>query len=294
MFDEIATTARSAISIGAFIYLCAFLFGMITLLRRKPYPQSIILTLLLSGFIFQVLGLNLRGIQVKGCPLGNLFEITQFITWALVLLYFIIGTAFHLRTLGLFTAGLASCLSISSLLIPSWDKPYATENMRGDPWIELHASLAIFSYAIFAVVALVSCMFLIQQHGLKKKQFKGLYEYLPSVQTLDLVAKRLLISGVVVLSAALAFGFIFWINYPDRVPLSKLLPTCLLWLGYLTVVILRIKKQLVTRRHAIASIVLFIFAIASLGPVQSARNEQREPPKSTLNSNKALDNPTSK
>ncbi len=294
MFEEIATTARSAVSIAAFIYLSAFLFGIITLLRRKPYPQSVILTLLLSGFIFQVLGLNLRGIQVKCCPLGNLFEITQFITWALVLLYFIIGTAFHLRSLGLFTAGLASCLSILSLLIPSWDKPYEVQHTQGDPWIELHASLAIFSYAIFAIVALVSCMFLIQQHGLKKKQFKGLYEYLPSVQSLDLVAKRLLISGVVVLSAALAFGFIFWINYPDRVPLSKLLSTCLLWIGYLTVVILRIRKQLVTRRHAIASIALFIFAIASLWPVQSARNEKREPPKSTLNSNKTLDEPTSK
>jgi ABC-type uncharacterized transport system permease subunit len=294
MFDEIATTARSAAAIGAFIYLSAFLFGVITLMRHKPYPQSIMLTLLLSGFIFQVLGLNLRGVQVKGCPMGNLFEISQFISWSLVLLYFIVGTAFKVRSLGLFTVGLASCLSTASLLIPGWDEPYPVENNQGEPWIELHASLAIFSYAIFAIVALVSFMFLIQQHGLKKKQFKGLYEYLPSVQTLDLLAKRLLISGVVVLSTALAFGFIFWANYPERVPLSKLLPTCLLWIGYLTVVILRIRKQLVTRRHAIASIVLFIFAIASLWPVQSARNENRKPPESKVNLQKALDNPVSK
>ncbi|MGK0176691.1 MAG: ABC-type uncharacterized transport system permease subunit [Lentimonas sp.] len=294
MLDEIATTARSAASVGAFIYLSAFLFGMITLLRRKPYPRSIMFALLLSGFIFQVLGLNLRGIQVKGCPLGNLFEISQFISWSLVLLYFIVGTAFSLRSLGLFTAGLASCLSISSLLIPSWDEPYATGTTKIDPWIELHASLAIFSYAIFAIVALVSFMFLIQQHGLKKKQFKGLYEYLPSVQILDLVAKRLLITGVTVLSAALVFGIVFWVNYPERVPLSKLLPTCLVWIGYLTVVVLGIKKQLVTRRRAIASIALFIFAIASLWPVQSARDEHREPSKSALETNQALDEPASK
>lgn len=295
MFEEIATTARNAASIGAFIYLCAFLFGMITLMRQKPYSRSIMLALLLSGFVFQALGLNLRGIQVKGCPLGNLFEISQFISWSLVLLYFIVGTAFNLRSLGLFTAGLASCLSIASLLIPHWDEPYATENTQSGPWIELHASLAIFSYAIFAIVALVSFMFLIQQHGLKKKQFKGLYEYLPSVQTLDLVAKRLLITGVAVLSAALVFGFMFWINYPERVPLSKLLPTCLLWVGYLTVVILRIRKQLVTRRHAIASIALFIFAIISLWPVQSARREvELEPSKSSLNTEKVPDLPATK
>ena len=294
MFDEIATTARSAASIGAFMYLSAFLFGMITLLRRKPYPQSVVLALLLSGFIFQVLGLNLRGIQVKGCPLGNLFEISQFISWALVLLYFIVGTAFHLRSLGLFTAGLASCLSITSLMIPGWDKPYVIERIQGDPWIEMHAALAIFSYAVFAIVALVSLMFLIQQHGLKKKQLTGLYEYLPSVQTLDMVAGRLLISGVAVLSAALVFGFIFWINYPERVPLSKLLPTCLLWIGYLAVVILRIKKQLATRRHAIATIALFIFAMISLWPVQSARNEHQKPSESTVTPQNIGDDTASK
>lgn len=275
MLSEVATTARSSASAAALIYLGAFLFGMIPLLRRKTYTQSIMFTLLLSGFIFQTLGLNLRGIQVKGCPLGNLFEISQFISWSLVLLYFIVGTAFRLRLLGLFTAGLSSCISITSLLIPAWDKPYPTQTIV-NPWIELHASLAIFSYAIFAIVALVSLMFLIQQHGLKKKQFKGLYQYLPPVQILDLVARRLLISGVLVLSAALFFGVAFWISYPERVPLLKLLPTGLLWIGYVSVMVLRIRKQLVTRRHAIAAIALFIFAIVSLWPVQSVRNKHEE------------------
>ena len=142
----------------------------------------------------------------------------------------------------------------------------------GNPWIELHAALAIFSYGIFAIVALVSVMFLIQQHGLKKKQFKGLYQYLPSVQQFDLMAKRLLITGVLVLSGALIFGAVFWINHPERVPVFKISATCLVWAGYLTVVVLRIQKRLVTRRHAIASIGLFLFALASLWPVQSARD----------------------
>lgn len=249
-------------------------------------------TLLLSGFIFQSLGLNLRGIQVKGCPMGNLFEISQFIAWSLVLLYFIVGTAFRLRLLGLFTAGLASCLSIIALLIPSWDTPYSNEKVV-NPWIELHASLAIFSYAIFAIVALVSVMFLIQQHGLKKKQFKGLYQYLPSVQILDLVARRLLITGVIVLSAALLFGVAFWISYPERVPLLKLLPTGLLWIGYFSVMILRIRRKLVTRRHAIASIALFIFAILSLWPVQLVRDKQAESPKTLPDANPAPYKPSS-
>ena len=68
------------------------------------------------------------------------------------------------------------------------------------------------------------------------------------------------------------FGAVFWVNHPERVPVFKLTATCLVWAGYLTVVVLRIQKRLVTRRHAIASIGLFLFALASLWPVQSARD----------------------
>jgi ABC-type uncharacterized transport system permease subunit len=271
MLNEIAMTDREAFAIGSAIYLAAFLFGLIHLCLRKPYSSAIMFALLSGAFLMQTLGLNLRGAEIKACPLGNLFEIAQFIAWSLVLLYFIVGPIFHLRLLGFFTAGLAALLAGGTLLIPAWDSPYPAGIFGGNPWIEMHAALAIFSYGVFAIVALVSVMFLIQQHGLKKKQYKGLYQYLPSVQQLDLIAKRLLITGVTVLTAALLFGAVFWINHPELVPLFKLTITCLVWAGYGTVVVLRMQKKLVTRQYAIACIGLFLFALASLWPVQSAR-----------------------
>lgn len=278
-------TDHLAFSLGAGIYLIGFLLGLLSLLVRKPYARSIMFAILVGGFLMQTLALNLRGAEIKACPLGNLFEISQFIAWSLVLLYFIIGPIFRLRLLGFFTAGLAALLAGLVLLIPATDQPYPAGIFGGNPWIEMHAALAIFSYAVFAILALVSAMFLIQQHGLKKKQFKGLYQYLPSIQQLDLMAKRLLLTGVGVLSAALIFGAVFWINNPELVPLFKLSVTCLVWAGYLAVVVLRLQKKLVTRRHALACIALFLFALASLWPVQSALgneiNNSAEP--ATLN-----------
>ena len=47
--------------------------------------------------------------------------------------------------------------------------------------------------------------------------------------------------------------------------------TGIVWLGYLLVVLLRLRKKLVTRRHAYAAITLFIFALLALWPVQTAR-----------------------
>jgi len=266
-------TDRAAFAAGAALYGAAFLLGLVTLLLRRPYSRPIMFTLLTGGFLIQTLGLNLRGAEIKACPLGNSFEIAQFISWSLVLLFFIIGPVFKLRLLGFFTAGLAALLAGFPLLIPAWDQPYPPGIFGGNPWIELHAALAIFSYGVFAILALVSIMFLIQQHGLKKKQFKGVYAYLPSVQQLDLMAKRLLVTGVIVLTAALVFGAIFWVNNHDLVPVFKLAATCLVWLGYAVVAVLRMQKKLVTRRHAITCIILFLLAMASLWPVQSGREE---------------------
>ena len=274
MLDSIAMTDRHAFAVAAAIYGGAFLFGLIRLLLKHSYSRAIMFALICGGFLIQTLGLNLRGAAIKACPLGNPFEIAQFLAWSLVLLFFIIGPAFRLRLLGFFTAGLATLLAAGSFLVPSWDRAYPPGIFGGNPWIELHAALAIFSYGVFAILSLVSAMFLIQQHGLKKKQFKGLYQYLPSVQQLDLMAKRLLITGVIVLSASLIFGAVFWINNFELVPVFKLTATCLIWLGYLTVFILRIQKKLVTRHHAIATIILFVLAIASLWPVQSARHTE--------------------
>jgi len=275
MLSDIAITDRLAMGLGGAFYGAAFAAGLVALLLQQPYPRPAAYALLITGFLLQTLGLNLRGAEIRACPLGNTFEIAQFISWSLVILFFLIGPVFKLRLLGFFTAALATLLAGGSFLVPAWDRSYPPGIFGGNPWIELHAALAIFSYAVFALLALVSIMFLIQQHGLKRKRFKGVYQYLPSVQQLDTVAQRLLVTGVGVLTAALLFGAVFWVENTELVPVFKLSVTCLVWAGYLAVVVLRLKKKLVTRRHAVACILLFFCAMASLWPVQSARDSER-------------------
>ena len=245
MLDNIAMTDRAAFAIGAGLYRTAFAFGLLSLFVRKQYSRLAMFTLITGGFLLQTLGMNLRGAEIRGCPLGNTFEIAQFISWSFVLLYFIIGPAFRLRLLGFFTAGLALILAGGSMLVPSWDRAYPPGGLFGGNRGSNSMALAIFSYGVFAILALVSVMFLIQQHGLKKKQFKGVYQYLPSIQQLDQMGKRLLLTGEAVLSASLIFGAVFWIENLDLVPVFKLTATCLVWLGYLSVAILRMQRKLV-------------------------------------------------
>ena len=184
MFHQIAMTDRDLLVVAFAIYGCAFLYGLSFLLLRRPYSRVAMLIQLSCGFLVQTLGLNLRGTTIKAWPLGNPFEVAQFIAWSLVLLFFIIGPAFRLRLLGFLTAGLTTLIAGGSLAMHSWDHPYPLGIFGSNPWIEIHAALAIFSYSIFAILSLISFMFLVQQHGLKKKQFRGIYQILPSVQQL--------------------------------------------------------------------------------------------------------------
>ncbi|MEC8330328.1 MAG: cytochrome c biogenesis protein CcsA [Verrucomicrobiota bacterium] len=281
MLESILLTDRGAFLLSAFIYLIAFLYGSLTLGQNKHYSHKAVFFLITSGFIIQTIGLNLRAISVGGCPLGNFFEIAQFISWSTVLLYYIVGPVFRIHLLSLFCAGLATILTGASLLMPALDKSYPITEYGPSVWIELHASLAVFSYAFFALVTLLSVMFLIQQHGLKKKQDGSIYNTLAPIQKLDQLSHRLMLTGVICLTAALACGAIFYIKSGQSVPFFKLIVSCLVWIGYCGVIVLRNQGKLVTRRHAIAVIALFIFALLSLWPVQSARlqpNDTAEEP----------------
>ena len=56
MLDDSAISARYFISVGALIYMGAFLFGMVRLLLNKTYQRATMYTLLLCGFVFQLIG----------------------------------------------------------------------------------------------------------------------------------------------------------------------------------------------------------------------------------------------
>lgn len=267
-------TDRDFLLVAVAVYGFAFLFGTKVLTQRRPYSRAVMFTLLCLGFLVHTIGLYLRSIAIKACPLGNPFEIAQFIAWSLVLIFFIIGPAFRLRVLGFFTAGLSTLITGGSFILPSWDKPYISDSLSSNPWIELHAALAVFSYSVFAVLSLISFMFLIQQYGLKNKQFQGVFQILPSVQILDFMAKYLLSSGLILLTASLVFGAIFWAPNLDSVPIFKLTTTCLIWLSYLIVFFLRIQRRLVNKKYAFTNIILFLLAMLSLWSIESARGEK--------------------
>ena len=269
----IALSEKFLFSIAAILFTVGFLFNYFQIKSKGTYSNTLTYLFLLFGFVLQSIALYLRALVIHACPLGNTFEILQFILWSLILLFLLIRPVIRINALGLFILFIASLVSATSLLIPSLDNPYVYTLEANNPFIELHASLAIFSYAIYMLLAIVSSMLLIQQWGLKKQRFQGLFSHLPAVQKLDSIANVLVWIASLTLFIGILFGSFYWNEHPETVPLFKLLLTTLILILYCVVGVLKYFNKITPQKQAIAYIFLFILAILSLGAVQ-AENPQ--------------------
>ena len=263
---------------AALLFGIGFLYNYFQLKSKDSYSHTLTYLFLLFGFVLQSIALYMRALVIHACPLGNTFEILQFIIWSLVLLFLLIRPVIKIKALGLFIIFIAALASTISLSIPSLDSSYLNSLKASDPFIELHASLAIFSYAIYMLLAIVSSMLLIQQWGLKKQRFQGLFSHLTAVQKLDSIANVLVWIASLTLFVGILFGSFYWNENPETVPLFKLLLTTFILTLYCVVGVLKYLNKITPQKQAIAYIVLFSLAILSLGAVQTDKPEMPSPP----------------
>lgn len=276
MFETIAD--RNWLWAAAGFYLVGFLMGTGSILRGGRPSGAVNTVLILIGYALQLVGLGLRGKAVQGCPLGNTFEIFQFTAWSAITLYFMIGVTFRSSLLGYFTSCLAAVLTLVSLVSPGWDAR-RTHIFGGNSFIELHAAVAVFSYGVFALLALTSLMFLLRHFSLKSKQLGGLFSFLPSIIDLDHIGVRLLIAGVSLLGVSLAMGLFFWARGLAPVDAGKFIAPIIVWLAYGAALGLRLRGLLLSKRFAWTCLVLFPVALLSLGFVDASRHPITPPAK---------------
>lgn len=265
---------RYFITLASIIYALTFLFAILMLLKSYRYSQRTLLLIIGVGFCLHTIGLCLQGVKEGSFPLGNIFEIIQFINWSAILLYLTTGKAFRESLLGFLTTGLVSILSLLSILFSSWNTENNISSSAIHPWIETHAAIAIFSYGVFGILALTSIMYLLQTYGLKKKRLEMLFYYLPSILQIDQMNRRLLIIGTAGLTLSMGFIILYSIYATANVSLFKLIFTIILWFTYLVTLILHLTKHLLTKQFSWTCIILFFLSLFSLWPVEIDRRDK--------------------
>jgi HemX protein len=268
-------TDRQWLWIAAGCYLAGFLLGTISLVRHQRHSRTAMYAIIAIGYLIQTLGLYVRGHAVGGCPLGNQFEIVQFTAWSATTLYLVIGATFRLSLFGYFTACLATVLTVVSLAIPAWDVVRQRALFGENPWVALHAALAMFSYGVFGLLALTSAMFLFRNYSLKSKHPGGWFALLPSILDLDHMSVRLLGAGVGILTVALGVGWMYWRLAEAVVDHAKLLAVAAVWWAYVLALGLRLLGRLIGKRFAWMCAMLFVAALLSLWAVDRSRHPEK-------------------
>lgn len=263
-------------------YAASALYGLARLIRRKPGGRAITYPLILAGFALQTTGLYIRGLEIGACPLGNPFEIVQFILWSTIFLFLVVGPVFQVSLLGMSTAILVTGTGIVSLLMPGWDNPHTAALFGGDPLIEFHAAVSIFSYGIFGLLSTVSLLYLLQYNALERKWRSRIFTLLPSIVKLDNLAKRLLSAGLIVLTLAFISGILVWFDEAWTALHWKILTVFVLWLGYGGIWVLRLQNRFSPHRAAACFLTLYLLALFSLWPVNQAHGEAPADPQDQL------------
>jgi ABC-type transport system involved in cytochrome c biogenesis permease subunit len=252
---------------AAGFYVAGLALGTVALVRGGRPSGLLIYGAILAGYLLQFIGLGIRGHATGGCPLGNRFEIFQFTAWSAVTLYLVVGVTFRSSILGYFSSCLGAALTIVSLSIPEWDAVRRTHIFGNNPWIELHAALAIFSYGVFGLLALTSGLFLLRHFSLKSKRLGGWFSFLPSIIDLDHIEVRLLGTGVALLTLAL-----LWARDRARVGNATRAATVAVWAAALAAFGLRMAGRLLSRSFAWSCLALFAAALLSLEAVDRSRH----------------------
>jgi HemX protein len=257
---------------AAGLYLFGFLLGTVSLLRGGRPAGTATYVLMAIGYVLQFIGLGIRGKAIGGSPLTNIFEIFQFTAWSAITLYLVVGVRFRNSLLGYFTACLTAALTVVSLAIPEWDATHRSHVFGNNPWIELHATLALFSYGVFALLSLTSIMFLLRNYSLKSKRIGGWFSFLPSILDLDHISVRLLVAGVVILTASVGIIATYYLRDPSTADVMKIIVTVAVWLAYAGALFLRLRGRLLANRFAWTCVVFFCAALLSLYFVDRSRH----------------------
>jgi ABC-type uncharacterized transport system permease subunit len=269
---------RAAFAVGTGFYTAGLIYGAWSLRARRRHSRFLSYTLMILGWLSQTGGLWLRAQATHSCPIGNRFEVLQFVSWSCTLLYLFVGPVFRTSLFGFFSSGMAVLLGLLALAVPGWDTAIRIRPFGTDPVVAFHASLALFSYGVMALLSLTSAMYLIQHRNLRHKQLSGPFALLPPIVELDHINLRLLAVGVLLLAIALGVATLYWQGHPSAVAHGKFAATVGVWLLYAIALVQRIRERWVAQRFAWIGLLLFIAPLLSLGIVAPQPAKTVNPP----------------
>jgi ABC-type uncharacterized transport system permease subunit len=231
-------------------------WGMISVHRGHRSRWTMVW--MLAVFLCQLGFLGLRGEARAACPLADRGEILVFLSWSLTLFYLLVGPAYRLSLLGVFTAPLVVVFQALALL-PGALHADPQRLTGGNPWHETHSATSVLAYGALALAAVAGVMFLVLDRQLKEQHLgSGLFRNLPPARELLVSMTRLLWIGAALLTVGIIAGFVMPHDYSA---LGHLLAAVMLWTGYVLLLAIKTLRGITGRRLSLSAVILFILSL---------------------------------
>lgn len=160
----------------------------------------------LMGFAVHTLAIVARYVQAGTLPATNLFEVTLFFAWTLVLVYLIVEGRMRTRVLGAFVIPFVFIALASASHLPK-EAAGLSPALRS-VWFRFHALFILGGHAAFVLAGLVSLLYLFHERALKAKRMTGWTRRLPPLETLDQLSFRIVAVGFPLVTVGIVSGSI--------------------------------------------------------------------------------------
>ncbi len=204
--------AQASLVLGWFafaLYVGATVLYAYQFLLRRPQVTWWARFLTGAGFIAQTLSIGARSVATGGTQLSGANQL-YLAAWAVVLLYFVMEHVLRLKIYGAFLIPVAVILMIISRIVGGTTQGIAlnpSQQVLITGWqTGFHVALIVFANAGFVFGAVSSMLYLLQGRSLKGHRSNVVTRRLPSLATLQMVARRSIALAFPVYTAGLLLG----------------------------------------------------------------------------------------
>lgn len=246
--------------LGTLCFFGGFIFAVASIRSGKPHPRRLNAVLMALGFVFQSLFLKYRGEMHNHCPVTNGAEIMVFISWSIVIMYFILGRAFRLSLLGVFSAPIVFVFQVTALLLLWRNDPGPQPWDEVDRWLEMHVSTSLLAYGAFALSAVAAVMYLVLDRQLKNRSLGRLFQNLPPIRYLIDALVRLLSIGLLLTTGGIVSALLMK-THPTIIHFAT---SGAVWAVYAIILVIYFFKRPSPKSLSLWTILAFIFALVTL------------------------------
>jgi cytochrome c-type biogenesis protein CcsB len=205
------------ISVVTFVYLAAFLFFLIGMLRVRDLWGSIASWITRAGFALHTAALLLRwktsyDLGIGHAPLSNFYESLVFFSWSILLVYLLIEWRTRTRSLGAFLMPVAFLPLAYATISPAVnDRIQPLVPALQSNWLTIHVLTCFLGYAFFAAAFALGIMLLVKARNPAAPEgpFRRM---IPAPEPLEELLYHAVLLGFVFLSLGIVTGSI-WAHY---------------------------------------------------------------------------------